>query len=317
MNPPLASIVIPNWNGAHHLPTCLDSLREQTYPHLEVIVADNASTDGSIELLNRDYPDVKVVPLPENRGFTGACNAGIAAARGDYILLLNNDTECEPTWVDAVVSAFARYPDAGMIASKIKLFDRRDHLHTAGDFYGLDGIPGNRGVWKRDVGQYDTEEYVFGACGGAAGYKREMLDEIGLLDDDFFFSCEDVDLAWRAQLRGWRCIYTPDAVVYHHLAATGGGVTASFYVARNTLYVLAKDYPTPLFRKYWPLVIRAQARRAWDALRSWRGEAARATLRGLLAGLAGLPKMMRKRREIQRSRKVDVDYLESILTPRG
>ena len=145
------------------------------------------------------------------------------------------------------------------------LFDQRDHLHTAGDFYRVDGQAVNRGVWERDDGQYDREGYVFSACGGSSTYRRVMLDEIGLLDDDFFFSLEDIDLAWRAQLAGWQCVYAPDAVVYHHLAATGGGVTASFYDGRNAIYVLVKDYPSALWRKYWTRIVHRQARTAWEA----------------------------------------------------
>jgi GT2 family glycosyltransferase len=194
------------------------------------------------------------------------------------------------------------------------LFDRRDVFHTAGDYYRVDGIPGNRGVWELDVGQYDREEYVFSACGGSAAYRRGMLDQIGLLDEAFFFSCEDIDLAWRAQLTGWRCVYAPHAVVYHKLRATGGGVTASFYDGRNFIYLLAKDYPGDLWRLHWRSVLRAQLRITGEALRAWRGEAARARLRGQLAGLWGLPKMMRKRRSVQRSRTVDRAYLEHILT---
>src|SRR5690606_3255886 len=237
---PLFSVIIPNWNGKHFLPTCLDALKAQTYPRVEVIVVDNASTDGSQALLKTDYPWVKLVELPANRGFTGACNAGIRAATGDYIALLNNDTEVAPDWVAAVADTFERYPDAGSVASKMLLFDRRDTFHTAGDYFTLDGRAGNRGVWQTDEGQYDREEYVFSACGGSAVYRRAMLDDIGLLDDDFFFSGEDVDLGWRAQLAGWRCLYTPRAIVYHHLSATGGGVTASYYDGRNLIYILAK-----------------------------------------------------------------------------
>jgi GT2 family glycosyltransferase len=133
---PLFSVVIPNWNGAHYLPACLDTLREQTYPNVEIIVADNASTDGSLDLLRDQYPDVRIVALPENRGFTGACNAGMGAARGDYIALLNNDTEVDPGWVVGVVGAFERHPEAGIVASKMLLFDQRDHFHTTGSMGG-------------------------------------------------------------------------------------------------------------------------------------------------------------------------------------
>ena len=310
----LVSVIIPHWNAVHHLPTCLDSLRSQTYPRVETIVADNGSTDGSLELLARDYAWVRVLPLGENRGFAGACNAGMRAARGEIVVLLNNDTEADPHWLEEVVAAFQRHPKAGLVASKMLLFDRRDTFHTAGDFYRLDGIPGNRGVWQRDVGQYNREEYVFSACGGSAAYRKSVLEQIGLLDEDFFFSCEDVDLAWRAQLTGYRCVYAPRAVVYHKLSATGGGATASFYDGRNFIYLLAKDYPGDLWRVHWRAILRAQLRITVEALRARRGEAARARLRGQLAGLLGVPKMLRKRRAVQRSRTVERTYLESILS---
>lgn len=312
---PVFSVVIPNWNGRHFLKPCLDSLLAQTYPQVEIIIADNASADGSQDFLREHYPGVTLIELPENRGFTGACNAGMEAARGEYIALLNNDTEVDARWVEVVISVFAQHPDVGIVASKMLLFDRRDYLHTAGDFFTLDGRAGNRGVWQRDTGQYDEEAEVFSACGGSSAYRKTMLDQIGLLDDDFFFSLEDIDLAWRAQLAGWRCLYTPGAIVYHHLSATGGGVTASYYDGRNLLYVLAKNYPTALWRRHRWKIIKAQARIAWEALRAWRGQAARARLRGMLAGLRGLPRMLRKRRDIQAMREVSIERLESILLP--
>jgi GT2 family glycosyltransferase len=308
------SVIIPNWNGGKFLPTCLDALARQTYPAIEVIVADNASQDGSQALIQSRYPQVKLIELTENRGFTGACNAGIAAACGEVIALLNNDTEVNEHWAEAVMDAFTRHPEAGIVASKMLLFDKRDHIHTAGDFFTLDGRAGNRGVWQRDDGQFDREEYVFSACGGSSAYRKTMLDQIGALDDDFFFSLEDIDLAWRAQLTGWRCLYTPQAIVYHHLSATGGGVTASYYDGRNLIFTLAKNYPAELWRKYGRLVLRAQAGLAWEALRAWRGAAARARLRGMWSGLWNLPRLWRKRRIVQQMRIVSTDYLETILS---
>jgi GT2 family glycosyltransferase len=310
----LVSIIIPNWNGARHLPTCLESLRRQTLHELEVIVADNGSSDDSLPLLARDYPEVRVLALGENRGFAGACNAGMRVAQGEFVVLLNNDTEADPQWLEEVVAAFRRHPQAGMVASKMLLFDRRDTLHTAGDFYRLDGLPGNRGVWQRDEGQYDQDAYVFSACGGSAAYRQAMLREVGLLDEAFFYSCEDLDLAWRAQLAGWRCVFAPRAVVYHKLSATGGGPIASFYDGRNSIYLLAKDYPGDLWRKHWRAILRTQMGLAWEALRAWRGAAARARLRGMLAAILGVPRMLHKRRAVQRSRQVDLTYLQGILT---
>jgi len=311
----LFSVIIPNWNGAKFLPTCLDALAKQTYPHIEVIVADNASQDGSQGLIQKQYPTVKLIELPENRGFTGACNAGLKAAQGEFVALLNNDTEVDAGWAAAVVDAFQRHTEIGIVASKMLLFEKRDHIHTAGDYFTVDGRAGNRGVWQQDAGQFDKEEYVFSACGGSSAYRRAMLDKTGLLDDDFFFSLEDIDLAWRAQLTGWRCLYTPKAIVYHHLSATGGGVTASYYDGRNLIFTLVKNYPAELWRKYGNRVLRAQFQLFWEALRAWRGAAARARLRGMWAGIWRIPFVWRKRRSIQQMRSVSVEYLESVLWP--
>jgi GT2 family glycosyltransferase len=280
-----------------------------------VVVVDNGSTDGSLSLLGESYPEVGLLALGENCGFAGACNAGMHIARGEFIALLNNDTEADSQWLEAVVAAFKRHPEAGIVASKMLLFDERDRFHTAGDLYRVDGIPGNRGVWQQDEGQYEHEEEVFSANGGSAAYRRSMLDQIGLLDEDFFYSCEDIDLAWRAQLAGWSCIYTPDAVVFHKLSATGGGKTASFFDGRNFIYLLAKDYPSDLFRTHWRAILQAQWRITREALRAWRGDAARARLRGQVAGLWGIPKMLRKRRAVQQARTVDRARLERILSP--
>src|SRR5688500_8578422 len=138
---PLVSVVIPNWNGLAHLSTCFEALHAQTYPNIEVIAVDNASADGSQAYVTQYQPEVCLIELPENLGFTGACNAGMRAAKGEIIVLLNNDTEAASTWIEEVVAAFDRHPEAGMVASKMPLFSQRDILHTAGDLYGIDGLP--------------------------------------------------------------------------------------------------------------------------------------------------------------------------------
>jgi GT2 family glycosyltransferase len=311
----LLSIIIPNWNGAKFLPACLDSLARQTVKQLEVIIVDNASTDESASLVHTDYAWVKWVRLPANRGFTGACNAGIALARGAYIALLNNDTEVDERWAETVVSAFEQHSDVGSVASKMLLFNQRDHIHTAGDFFTTDGRAGNRGVWQKDTGQFDGEEYVFSACGGSSVYRRAMLDEIGALDDDFFFLLEDVDLGWRAQLAGWRCLYTPHAIVYHHLSATGGGATSSYYDGRNSIILLIKNVPADMWRKHGGAILRKQGQIALEAAQAWRGDAARARLRGMLAGLLNTPRWWHKRRLIQQMRRLSATELEALLTP--
>ena len=311
---PLLSVIIPHYNGIRFLSTCFNALERQSYPQLEIILVDNGSVDGSVELTRRSYPDVIIVELSQNLGLTGAVNRGIDVATGDIIVALNNDTEVSPGWAQALVDRLQAYPDAGIVASKMLLFDDRHKLHSAGDGFGTDGIPFNRGVWQQDEGQFDADTYIFGGCGGAAAYRREMLTDIGLFDEELFMYLEDVDLNWRAQLAGYRAVFAPQAIVYHHLSASGGGVIASYYTGRNTILVLAKDLPGAIFRRYWRQIIGAQLRIAIDALGAWRGEAARARLRGQLAGLWSLPKWLTKRHQVQQKRRVSDTYLESLLT---
>lgn len=308
------SVVIPNWNGLKFLPACLDSLRQQTYANIEILVVDNASVDGSQGLVRAGYPEVRLIELPANRGFTGACNAGIEAATGEFIALLNNDTEVDRAWAAELVQAFAGHPEVGIVASKMLLFDQRDRFHTAGDYFTIDGRAGNRGVWEIDRGQFDRAEYVFSACGGAAAYRQSMLRRIGSLDDDFFFLLEDADLAWRAQLAGYKTWYAPSAIVYHHLSATGGGAIASYHDGRNGIWLIVKNMPDALLRQYAGLILTSQMSLAWEALKSWRGREARARLRGMFAGLLGIRGAIRKRRKIQASKTASDQYLESVLT---
>jgi len=305
------SVIIPNWNGVRLLPTCLNALRSQTFRDFETIVVDDASTDDSRALLETDYPEVRVIALKKNRGFAHAANTGIRAAQGEVIVLLNNDTEADPHWLAEIANAFTNHPNAGMVVCKLRLFDQRDHLHSAGDFYRVDGVPGNRGVWEPDRGQYDDLRGLFGGCGGAVAYRKAMLDDIGLFDEALVANLEDVDLNWRARWAGYAIAYAPRAIVYHRVSATGGGAYGSFYVGRNFILVLAKNYPASLWKKYWRKILRAQFNIAFDALKNWRGAAARARLRGQLAGLLNLPRWLRRRGEV--IRRVDDQAIEAVL----
>jgi GT2 family glycosyltransferase len=310
-----ASVIIPNYNGLGLLRACLDTLGTQTYPTelTEVILVDDASTDDSVPYVRAHYPHVQVVQLDYNRGLAAGCNAGAREARGDLLVMLNNDTEAEPGWLAALAAAAVTDPKAGAIASKMLLYDRRDTLHNAGDLMGANGIPRNRGVWQQDAGQFDHDLSVFGGCGGGVAYRREAWEQAGGFDERLFMYLEDVDLAWRLRLLGWGAVFAPAARLYHHLSATGGGLLASFYTGRNTIWVIAKDMPGPLIRRYWRQIVRAQLRVTRDALRAWRGVEARARLRGQLAGLAGLPQVLRWRHTVQATRIIPVEALDSLL----
>lgn len=309
---PSASVVIPNWNGARHLPVCLDSLRRQDWGPFETIVVDNGSTDDSAAVLAA-YPEVVVVALPVNLGFAGAVNRGVAAASADVVVLLNNDTEADPGWLGALVAGLAAAPGAGMATAKVRLFDRRDVLHTTGDTVDRAGQAGNRGVWEVDRGQYDGARWVFGANGAAAAYRRALFDDVGDFEAAFGSYFEDVDLAWRARLRGWRCVFVPEAIVYHKLSATGGGPLASRLVARNRAWTIVRCYPGRLALRNAHRIAGAELRTAWSALRHSRGAAARATLAGQLAGWATAWRWLGARRRIQAGRRITLPALAALM----
>ncbi|HEY3063264.1 MAG TPA: glycosyltransferase family 2 protein [Chloroflexota bacterium] len=310
---PLASVIVPSFNGAHLLPACLDSLLRQTYTPLEVIVADGASHDATPQVLER-YPSVRLLTLRRNRGFTGNVNAGLRAARGEALLLLNNDAEAEQDWVAASMETLLGDPNLGSVASKILYADRRT-INSAGDLFGRDGAPRQRGVGQMDGPSWNCEEPVFGASGGAAAYRRRMLADVGVLDEDFFMYLEDVDLAFRAQLRGWSCVYQPRARVYHAGGASAPGPLVSFYNGRNLIRLLIKNVPAGLVPTLLPAGLRYQAHRARAAMAAWRGAEARATLRGQLAGLAELPRHLAARGPIQARRRVSNAALYALLSP--
>lgn len=298
------AVIVPNWNGAGLLKGCLASLRRQTFRDFEMLVVDGGSEDGSAELVRASFPEVRLLELGENRGFAAAANAGIRASRAELVALLNNDTEQDPGWLGALVRAADAHPEAGMFASKLVDFRDRRYLDGAGDAIRLSGLPYRLGHGERDRGQFDRPAYVFGACAAAALYRRRMLEEIGLFDEDFGSYCEDADLSFRAQLAGHRCLYVPGAVVYHLGSASTGGKrspTATRLGTRNSLLLLAKNLPLPVVPHLLPFLMAGQAARLLTA-------ASTGTLLPHLEGLAGaarmLPAALAKRRGIQATRRV-------------
>lgn len=308
--PNLISIIIPNYNGAKLLPTCLDSLRAQSYEgEREIIVVDDASSDASLAVLAH-YAEVRVVLHQRNRRFAAAVNSGIAAAHGELIILLNNDIWCDPGWLAALVTAADMHPDYAAFASHIRLWrngvadpvaDFATHpeqarLHSVGDYYALNGVPNSRGVWQLEQGRYTEAEEVFGVCAAAALYRRSALQAISQdnptaqpFDERLIMYCEDVDVNLRLRERDLRTLYVADAVIYHKLSATGGGVLASYYVGRNIILLAARHWTKAMWRQYWPRFLGAQLRITVQSLHHLREPAARARLHGQLVGLWQFP----------------------------
>jgi len=318
ITPPFASVIIPNYNGVNLLPPLLEALRHQTFKDFEVIIADDASTDSSVTIMEQEYADIdldmRLLVNRQNLGFAANCNRAAEAAYGRILVFLNNDTEPEPEWLAELIQAVCANPQAAMVTSKILLFDQRDTLHTTGDLMGKDGIPRNRGVWEKDSGQFDQEQIVFSGCGGGTAYRKELWQALGGFDEDFWMYLEDVDFAFRAQLMGKQTVFAPQARIYHHLSATGGGSMASYYVGRNTIWNIAKNMPTALLLRNLPAILVAQLKVTLDALRNIKGEAAQARLKGQLAGLVGLPGQLQKRQAIQLNRRVPDRTLGDLLS---
>jgi GT2 family glycosyltransferase len=307
------SVVVPTLRGERFLPVCLDALRRQTRRPDEVLVVDDGSVDGTRDLLVTRFPEVVVVRHSSTLGVARSFNDGVRAATGSIVVLLNDDTEPEPQWLELLCRPLDEDPTWSCAASKLLLEDRRDVLHSAGDYFGRDGMPGSRGVWETDRGQFDESIETFGPCAAAAAYRRSMLDDVGLFDESLGSYCEDVDLNIRARLLGHRCRFVAAARVFHRLSATGGGRVASYFVGRNALWVALQDLPTPLLHRYWPRIAARQAAIAAEAASHWREPAARARLSGQLDALRGLSSRLSRRAGIQARRRVSIAMLDAWL----
>lgn len=251
-----AAVIVANWNGLEHLRICVPAVLAQDYPHFQVVVVDNGSTDGSVAWLRSEFPQVRLICNDGNYGFARATNQGVRATTGGYAAALNNDTRPEPGWLTEMVDAMEMGEKVGMVASQIRLAHRPDLMDSAGIEVDVLGIAWNR-HFGRPVAQETAEVVeVFGPCGAAALYRREMLDEVGLFDERYFAYYEDVELAWRARRAGWRCLYAPNARVLHLHSATGrqGSAFKAYHLSRNRVWTFIQHYPTRRFLIWWPLI---------------------------------------------------------------
>ncbi len=296
-----ASIIVVNWNGKRYLEECLSSLLVQTYSHHEIVLVDNGSTDGSMEFVVERFPEVRIIANGHNLGFAAGNNVAIRAAQGDYIVTLNNDTRAEPNWLEELVKVVETDAGIGMCASKMLFYYHTGVLNSTGINLDIAGIAWDRRGGERDDGLEREPIEVFGPCAGAALYRREMLEEVGLFDEDFFAYHEDVDLAWRARSRGWKCMYNPRAVVYHIHSGTGleGSAFKNHLLGRNKIWTMVKNYPSPHLFLFLPLIAFYDLAATLYSLFARRDPS---PLQGRLASLSLLPKILRKRREIQRRR---------------
>lgn len=305
-------MIIANWNGKHFLAECLQSLQRQTFRDFETILVDNGSTDGSAGFVRTQFPELKLVALSENRGFTGGNIAGYEAAQGELITLLNNDTEADAHWLEEIYKAAQTDRTAGSFASKMLYFDDRTRIENCGVNLSLAGTTLDLGRDEPDGESWCSPRRVFGACGGAATYRRSVLNEIGFLDPEFFLIYEDVDLNFRAQLRGHECAYVPTAIVYHRYRQSIGKAPMRqvFFAQRNVEFVYFKNMPRALILRSLPQRILYEI---GSGLYFARHGAIWPFLKAKLSVLRHLPEILRKRKEIQRSRCVQDAQLMAML----
>jgi GT2 family glycosyltransferase len=313
---PLISTVILNWNGKEYLRPCLQSVKEQTYPNIEIILVDNASTDGSIEYIKNVFPDLRLIINPKNMGYGAGNNRGIEGARGRYIFVLNSDTEIEKRCVEALWNCIETDHKIGVTTPKILLYDQRDIIDAAGLTIYPDGLSIGRGRLESQE-KYNQKEEVFFGSGCASLYRREMFEEIGLFDADFFAYAEDTDLGWRARLSKWKTYYVAEAVVYHHHSKKFGTYSSmkAFLVERNRIWVAWKNFPLPML-SLWPFY--TLWRYFYQGLGAVVGRGASGKfgressplllipilIKAYLSGLRGLPEIIRKRKEVQHKKKI-------------
>jgi GT2 family glycosyltransferase len=296
---PQVSVIIPNFNGAAHLGPCLASIARQTLAPAEVLVVDNASSDDSAAEASRRFPATRVLRLGANLGFAGAVNAGVRVAAGDWVAVLNNDTEVSERWLEEALGVAVRHPDADFVACRIMELERPGAVFSAGDCFLRAGIGYRRGQERADHPRYAGEAEVFAPSGCAALYRKAAFEEAGAFDEGFFAYLEDVDLGLRFQAAGRRGYYAPGALVHHRGGGTSGGEFSRLSVrlrTRNALLLLAKSVPGAVLGRSLPMIAAAQA--VWLArcvahgrLGSW--------LRGIAAVPAALPAALRARRRLR------------------
>jgi GT2 family glycosyltransferase len=298
---PDISVIIVNYNGQRHLDTCLRAVAAQQRPEVECVLVDNTSADDSVAFVREHFPWVQVVRSETNLGFAGGNNLGARSARGRLLAFLNNDTQADAAWLAALQRVCDESDEIGLVTSRIVYMHDPSVLDSAGD-----GMTRPGGAFKRGHGMpaslYMQREDVFGACGAAFMIRRALFEEVGGFDEDFFVSHEDVDLSYRVRLRGYRCVYVPEALVLHAGSATLGRMSrvAVYYGQRNLEWVLLKNTPTAL----WPMVVPLHAVYLLAAFGYFASMGRLGTfVAAKLAAARGVPRVLARRAAIQRARR--------------
>lgn len=307
MTNPAVSVIIVNWNGERWLRNCLNALRDQTFSDFEIIVVDNGSSDGSVMLITDGYPEVMLVRQDHNDGFAKGNNIGYLHARGQYILLLNTDTEASPALLENMTSAFDELPNAGSVQAKLVLIDKTDRLDACGAFFTATTVSYHFGFGKKaDLPLYNKPTPMFSNKGACMMLRREVIEAIGLFNDDFWCYYEETDLCHRIWLSGWECWYWPNAVCKHGLGGTSSKVLnhiIHFHNFKNKLTSHLLNFSTLSLIWVLPTHILVGLSYSLFFVLSGKWRNAVAFLRGTRWVLQRIGSIIKKRSTIQRFRK--------------
>lgn len=314
----LISAIVLNWNGKDVIVDCIESLLAQNYQQKEIIVVDNGSEDGSLEMIRSRYASrVRLIENGANLGFAGGCNVGIRAAEGEFIALINSDSALKPDWMQEMAKGIQLSPKVGMCACKIYFWKYEGIIENMGQTISRDGFGRTRGRLEKDTGQYDKRRAVFCPSGCAALYRRKMLNECGLFDEKFFAYADDIDIGLRGRLMGYVCHCIPKAIAFHHLSASFGLLSPlkAFLLERNRLWVVIKCYPLKhLFASFFHTLVRYFYH--FSGIFQKKGPAAQYVkkisifslgwimVKVYLSTIYHLPHLLRERREIWKKSKV-------------
>jgi GT2 family glycosyltransferase len=309
---PALSVIVLNYNGRAWLPGCIEALAAQRgAPAFEILLVDNGSTDGSAAFARERWPAVRVIESGGNLGFAEGNNVGARAARGEWLVFLNNDTAAEPGWLASLAAEAGAHPEFAIVTSRVLFLDDPSIVDSAGDGYFRAGGAFKHG-YGASTGGFASSREVFGACGAAFMIRRGDFAALGGFDARFFMNFEDVDLSYRARLRGLRVWYAASAVVRHAGGASLGVASADavYYGQRNLEWVWMKNTPAGLLWRTAPAHAVYALAGVLHYVRAGRGWPA---IRGKFAALAALPALLRARRQVQATRTIPSDGLEGLM----
>lgn len=309
-----ASVIIPNWNGAFLLKDCLSSLVKQSFIGFEIILVDNNSTDNSLVYVKENFPQIRIIKLNKNFGFAKAINEGVKATSSKYVVFLNNDTNVDKNWLKSLVECAKSHPEVISVNSKLLNFDNPKRIDGVGILINEVGQARSIGWQEKDRGQYEKEEYIFGATGGAALFRREGFIKAGLFDESYFMYSEEVDFAFRAQFLGYKSIFCPKALVFHKHKATAKKMPQhiEYWQFRNMTQTIIKDFPLSLLLKNfrWLKIILVHFNTILYQIKNrffWPPIMTEIWL------IINLPRLLKERNRIQNNRKVSLDYIDNFL----